>query len=67
MDELFIKQQLSIFGPFTLPPMKHAFYGHLAIWSEFDSDHPFQNVLNINGTEVVGAWVSLKILCVLYT
>eukprot|EP00804_Cyclotella_cryptica_P029732 CCRYP_015206-RA/>CCRYP_015206-RA protein AED:0.12 eAED:0.12 QI:301/0.92/0.93/1/0.85/0.8/15/353/1031 len=56
IDQIFIKQQLSIFGPFTLPPMKHTLCGHLAIWSVSDSVDPFQNVLNMNSTEVVGAW-----------
>lgn len=55
-EELFIKQQLSIFGPLTMPPMKETFCGHLAIWNEFDASNPFQNVLNVQGSEVAGAW-----------
>jgi hypothetical protein len=54
-DEIFIKRQLSVFGPFTFPPLKEAFCGHLAIFSEFDPDNPFGNLLNVHGSEVQ-AW-----------
>lgn len=54
--ELFIEQRLSIFGPFTLPPLKEAFCGHLAIWTPFNPNNPFQNVMNVHGSEVAGAW-----------
>jgi hypothetical protein len=55
-EELFVKKELSIFGPFTMPPMKEAICGHLAIWTEFDPSDPFQNVMEVQGSTVVGAW-----------
>lgn len=55
-EELFIHKELTIFGPLTLPPLKEVICGHLAIWTEFDPEHPFQNVLNIHGHEVHNAF-----------
>lgn len=36
--------------------MKETMCGHLAIWEKPDPNQLFKYVLNVHGTEVVGAW-----------
>lgn len=54
--DLFIERKLNVFGPFTLPPLKETFCGHLSIWSELDQNNSTQNALTLQGSPVVGAW-----------
>lgn len=55
-NDLFIERNLNIFGPFSLPPLKEAFCGHLSIWSELDGINSTQNALTLQGSPIPGAW-----------